>query len=314
MQRTTFLALGGAYLSQTAVARAQSALPVLRVSMPPDEDVVNCLYAMKSGIFTRLGLDVRAAAATSGSAIAAAVAGGAIEVGKSSLPALIAAHVRGIPFTLIAPAALYTSAAPNCGTIVRADSEIRSAHDLVGKTVGAQSVRGQNMLCTAAWIESQGVDSKSVHFVEVPLPAILAALDAGRIDAATLGNPTLSEALDSKRARLLSWSFDAVAKEFLLAAYFCSTEFATKNPDVVARFGRGIREASAYTNSHRAQTVDLVAKFTSISPQIIAHMTRVTCAETLDPREIQPQIDLCVKFKLIDAPFDARELVASAVK
>jgi ABC-type nitrate/sulfonate/bicarbonate transport system substrate-binding protein len=112
----------------------------------------------------------------------------------------------------------------------------------------------------------------------------------------------------------LSWSFDAVAKDFLLAAYFSSTDYASKNPDIVSRFARGIREASAYTNSHRAQTVDLIAKFTSISPQTIAHMTRVTCAETLEPREIQPQIDLCVKFKLIDAPFDARELVATAVK
>jgi len=314
MRRDVFLAVGCAYLGATATARAQTNGSIVRVSMPPDEDVVSCLYAMQSGIFRKLGLDVRADAATSGSAIAAAVAGGSIEVGKSSLPALIAAHVAGIPFTLVAPAALYTSAAPNCATIVRTDSPIRTARDLTGKIVGAQSVRGQNMLCTAAWIDSQGVDSKSVHFVEVPLPAMLAALDSGRIDAATLGNPTLSEALDSKKVRILTYPFDAVAKEFLLAAYFCSTDFASKNPDVVERFARALRQATAYTNSHRAQTVDLVSKFTSISPQIIAGMARVTCAETLDPHQIQPQIDLCVKYKLINAAFDARDLVAAVVK
>ncbi len=283
------------------------------VATAPDEDAVACLYAQQSGIFRQLGLDVTVSPSSSGSAIASGVVGGAIDIGKSSLTGLVSAYVRGVPFRLIAPSAMYSTNAPITGTIVRADSEIERARDLDGKTVSVQSIKGEMQIATMAWIDQHGGDSSSVHFIELPSTAVFQAIVSGRVDAATFANPALGDALQSKRVRVLGWTSDAIAKHFLLAAYFCTADFAQKSPDVVARFARGIALASIYTNAHPAETIDLIAKFTSVSAQNIAHMTRVTCGLALDPRDIQPVIDASVKYKMITARFDAKDMIESAL-
>lgn len=307
LARGTFLALAAAGAG-TATVRAQ-ALTALRVATSPDEDIVAALYAQQSGIFRRLGLTVSVTAAANGSAVAAAVVGGAIDIGKSSLIGLITGHARGVPFTLVAPAAEYNDDAPNTGTLVRTDSPLRSAPDLNGKTVAVPSLRGQLQVSTMNWVDQNGGDSSTIRFVELPASANLAAVDGGRVDAATFTNPDFAEALATKRTRVLGWSASSIAKHYLVAGYFCSLDWATKNADVVGRFTRGVLEGARYANTHHAETIDLIAKFTKVEPQVIASMTRVTCGTSLDPREIQPEIDAAVKYKTIPARFDARDLI-----
>jgi hypothetical protein len=43
-------------------------------------------------------------------------------------------------------------------------------------------------------------------------------------------------------------------------------------------------------------------------------MTRATYGTSLDPALIQPVIEAAAKFKLIPAPFDARELIDPALR
>jgi len=55
--------------------------------------------------FPQAGLDVTIEKLNSGGAVTAAVAGGGVEIGKSSLVSLMAARAKGIPFVVVAPAA-----------------------------------------------------------------------------------------------------------------------------------------------------------------------------------------------------------------
>lgn len=310
MLRRTFVASGFAAALAPTIVRAQS-LTTIRVSTSPDEDCVACLYATQSGLFRKAGLDVVLTANTSGSAISAAIAGGAIDIGKASLLGLIAGHVHGVPFTLVAPAALYNADAPVTATIVRADSPIKTARDLAGKTVSVQSVKGILQVVTMNWIDQQGGDSSAVKFIELPPSSVASALAAGRVDAATFTNPLLAAAVASKQAKIMAYPFDSLGKRYLMAGYFCTADYAAKNADAVARFARVIAEASAYTNTHPAETVDMVSKFTSVAADDVAHMTRVTCGIRLDPREIQPVVDVAVKYKVIPTRFDAKEMIAT---
>lgn len=268
-----------------------------------------CLYGVSSGIFRRYGLDVSVAAANSGAATSAGVVGGSIDIGKASLLGLIAGHTKGVPFTLVAPASMYSSAAPVAGTLVRSDSGIRTARDLTGKTVSVQSLKGFLQVSLMKWIDEHGGDSSSVNYIELSPSAASAALLAGRVDAATLANPTLAAALNSKKARVFAWSCDSVGKYYLQAAYFTTTDFAAKNADAIARFARAVADSSTYTNAHPAETVDMISKFTGVAPDDVTNMTRVTCGIKLDPAQIQPVVDLAVKYKIVPTRFDARELI-----
>lgn len=284
----------------------------MSVSTSPDEDAVACLYGVSSGIFRRSGLDVSVAAASSGAATSAGVVGGSIDIGKASLLGLIAGHTKGVPFTLVAPASMYSSTAPVAGTLVRSDSAIRTARDLSGKTVSVQSLKGFLQVSLMKWIDEHGGDSSSVNYIELSPSAASAALLAGRVDASTLANPTLAAALNSKKARVFAWSCDSVGKYYLQAGYFTTTDFATKNADAIARFARAVAEASTYTNAHPAETVDMISKFTGVAPEDVTNMTRVTCGTKLDPAQIQPVVDLALKYKLIATRFDAREIIWKA--
>jgi NitT/TauT family transport system substrate-binding protein len=312
MIRRRFIVSGVAAAVAPTIVRAQ-ALTTIRVGTAPDEDCVACLYAQQSGMFRKAGLDVTVTANTSGSAITAAILGGALDIGKASLLGLIAGHVHGMPVTIVAPAALYNAEAPITATIVRADSPIKTAKDLSGKTVSVQSVKGILQIVTMNWIDQQGGDSSAVRFLELPPSSVAAALSAGRVDAATFSNPLMAAALASKQARVLSYPFDSLGKRYLMAGYFCTTDYAAKNADALARFTRVVAEASAYTNTHQAETVDMVSKFTSVSAEDITHMARVTCGIKLDPREIQPVVDVAVKYKIIPARFDAKDICAPSI-
>jgi NitT/TauT family transport system substrate-binding protein len=308
LSRETFLALSAAFAGTAASVQGQG-LTTLHVATSPDEDIVAALYAQQSGIFRRLGLNVIVTPAPSGSAVASAIIGGALEIGKSSLIGLITAHSRGVPFTLVAAASEWNGDAPTNGTLVRSDSQLRTARDLAGKTVAVPALRGQLQVATMAWVDQNGGDSSTVRFVELPAAANIGALDTGRIDAATFVNPNFAEALATKRTRLFASVSSSIAKHYLAAGYFCTVDWATKNADIVRTFARGIVESSRYCNDHHAETVGLIAGFTKIDPQVIARMERVTIGVSLDPVEIQPQIDVAVKYKTIPTRFDAREII-----
>jgi ABC-type nitrate/sulfonate/bicarbonate transport system substrate-binding protein len=291
---------------------AAQTLPAVRIASAPDEDIVGALWGVESGIFKRHGLDVTVTKANSGAAVGAAVAGGSIDVGKSSLFSLINAHVRGLPFVLLAPAGIYDTKAPIAGMVVAKTSSLRTAAELNGKVLSVSSLNDQNQIAMQAWIDQHGGDSKSVKIIELPSSAATDAIAAGRVDAATLGNPILSEAIESGKCRLFARSFDAIAPRFILAAYFCTADYAAKNRDTILRFKRAIAESSNYVDKHQNETVDVVARFSGISPDVIRSMTRTLAGSSLDPKLVQPLIDIAARYKIIPASFEAKTMFYQA--
>jgi NitT/TauT family transport system substrate-binding protein len=312
MLRREFISTSAAFALTSGVAAAQTpaGLTLLHAASAPDEDVLGALWAQDSGIFRRFGLDVRLQPMNSGSAVGAAVIGGAIEMGKSSLISLITAHTKGIPFVCVAPAGVYSSKAPVVGMLVKKGSPIKTARDLNGKTLSVPSLNDQYSIAIRAWMDQHGGDSTSVKFLELPNSSVPQAIDDGRIDAASIANPILSEALDSGKVQVIGRTFDAIAPTFIQACYFVTADYANKNRDVVERFAKAIAESGAYCNAHHDATVQILSDFTKVAPQTIRAMTRTTIGTTLDPRLIQPVIDSAAKYKAIPSSFDAREMIA----
>jgi NitT/TauT family transport system substrate-binding protein len=307
MRRRAVLAAGAVLAVAPAVGGAQT-LAKLRVAASPDEDILSALWGAQSGIFRKYGLDVDVQRANSGSAVAAAVVGGSIDIGKSSPMALLTAHARGVPFLLEAPASIYSSDAPYAALICAKDATYKTGRDLNGKTIAVSSLGDLYTVVNSAWIDATGGDSKTVKWLELPSAAVPEAIAAGRVDAATMSNPILVDALASGKTRVLAYSFDAIGKRFVAALYFTSTDFASKNADTLARFRKGLYEASAYVNTHRAETVDTVVKFTGYPPETVRKMQRVTMGFSLDPKLIEPMLEAGVKYKVIPHSFDIKEM------
>jgi NitT/TauT family transport system substrate-binding protein len=309
MNRATFAGLSaGAMLLAPALAASQS-LPTIRVSTTIDEDAAGVLYGVDAGLFARGGVDVQLQKLNNGAAVAAAVIGGSVDIGKSSTMQLVTAHSKGIPFVIIASAVNFTNDILNAGFVVAKDSPIKTGKDFNGKTLSCAALHDLFSLAMSAWIDQHGGDSRTVKYIELPNAAAPDALLGGRIDGATLANPRLTQALASGQVRLLGQSFSAIAPRFMAAAFFSTADWLAKNRDAANRFRKTLEEASKYVNDHHAETADMVARFSGLDPKALSDMQRSELSTTLDPKLLQPLIDRAARYQAIPKAFDARELL-----
>ncbi len=312
LTRRAALTAGLGVLAAGAVARAQTPAPdllTLRLASSPADDTMPVLYAQQTGAFRRAGLDVQLTRATSGAAVASAVAGGSLDIGKSSVVSILTAHAKGLPFVWIAPASMYNPAAPDGGLIVAANSPLKTGRDLNGKIVATPALGDLNTIATRAWVDQNGGDSKTIQFVEVPVAAQAAAVDEGRVAAAGIINPFLGAAIASGKARFLAPFYSAIALKFMLSGWFTTADFAVKHHDAIAAFQRIIEAASPYTNAHHAETAPLLASWSGITLEQAAHAPRMTMGTRIGAEDIQPVIDLLARYAVIPKPFDARDVI-----
>jgi NitT/TauT family transport system substrate-binding protein len=290
-------------------ARGQTLTP-LTVGGSPIDSYKTVYYARQAGIFRKYGLDVTPTIINSGTAALSALAGGSIQVAFTSLFGVIEAHARGINFQIVAPAQAYSSDAPTAGLLVRKDSTIKTGADFNGKTIASLALKDLNALATLAWIDKNGGDSKTVKVIELPVAALLPALTEGRIDGMTTTPPFLDQAVASGSARILAKSYDALAKHFYASIFVATKDYVDKNRDTMSRFARAMHESIVYTNAHLPETVDLVASYSGIPASVIANSNRATAGEYVDTRDVQPLIDVAVRYGLIPTGFSADDLIS----
>jgi NitT/TauT family transport system substrate-binding protein len=306
--RATALLFGGAALGSAAArARAQTNAP-LRVGTILLEAAAEVYFAQDQGFFAKAGLDVNVQLFDNGPAIAAASVSNAIDIGYGTVDALAAIHQKNVPLVIIAPSAEYLSPTTQdtSALLVPASSPVQSGRDLAGKTVAVIALNGITHTAARAWIDQNGGDSAQVKFIEIPPPAMGAALAAGRIDAAWVTEPFLNAAKRSSRA--LVYGFDAIAKHFLLNVWFTTVAWARAHPDDVRRFAAAMRDTAQWANANHAQSAAIVAKYTKIDPALVATMTRSHYAEAVTPALLQPVVDISAKYNNF-APFPAQDLI-----
>jgi NitT/TauT family transport system substrate-binding protein len=292
-------------------ASAQTSLTVLRVAGVQTDDITPLIYAIKTGMFARAGLDVESVPTNSGSATAAAVVSGSYEIGKSSLTSLMNAHLHDVPLVVIAAGVVHESKKPFAKLVALPNSTYRSGKDFTGKTVAVSALNDLSTASVDSWIDKTGGDAKSVHFVELPVSEMQAAVTQHRIDAAFMLYPALAEAVSSGQVRVVSVPYDAIAPFFVLSGWFTTTDYATKHPDVIRKFVDVMYRAAAYTNSHQADTAPMMSNLTKVPMSIYATMVRVDAATGTNPRDWQPLIDAAAKYGVIPRTFPAKEFIWS---
>ena len=296
-----------AFAALGAPGSAQSR-PVIRVATLASEAAAEVFYAQELGFFANAGIDVDIRTMQNGAAVASAVASEAADVGWTTPASLSIARQKGIPFLIVAPAVLYTSAAPFSALFVAAGSSIRTARDLRGKVIGANGLATMTVFGPRAWIDGNGGDSSQVRFLEVPFSAMVDALVAGRVDAAEIGEPALAVA--AARAHLLAYPMSAVANEFMFGVWFGSAAWVKAHPDLVARFAGAIHTTAVWANkpANQKHSGAILSRFTKIPTAVIATMTRARYGESLTPAMIQPVVDVTARYEHFPS-FPAGELI-----
>lgn len=313
MKRAGALAAFGVLAASAArPLRAQTLTP-LRIGCGVADPSSEPFYAAKLGLFAKRGLDVQITQFTSGASEAAAVAGGSIAIGESNCLSTAAAHLRGVPFIYIAPAAQYSSAAPTTVMVCAKDAPYRTGKDLAGKTLGVPALHDSAQLGPMAWVEKTGGDPYALHYVELPASEAPAAIVRGSIDAAPINEPFVHLGLATGQIRVLSDCFDAIAPAFYQNGWFTTTSWLAANRAAATAFAEAIMEAGHWANRNQKESAAIFKEHSKVAPEVIDVMNRSVFAERFDPSLMQPVLDASAHFKLLDRTFPATEIMAKLV-
>jgi ABC-type nitrate/sulfonate/bicarbonate transport system substrate-binding protein len=302
----TLLAIAAAFTGATSRISAQE-LTKLRVATAPNDGGAEAYYALDMGFFKKAGLDVQVTTLSNGAIIASGVASGAFDIGSSAISSIASAHERGIPFVIVAPAALWSSDRITTALVIAKNSPIKTAKDLDGKTVAVNALQSVNHVGPQAWMEQNGGDPSTVKFIEIPFPAMPAALESHRIDAAMLTEPALDISVNSG-ARILAAPYDAISKKFLFLGWISTSKWVEAHPDTARKFAAVIAQTARWANANPSQSARILEKYTRLP--VGAAMARVLYPERSNPSDAQPFIDAATRFRVLSKTFPAGEIFA----
>lgn len=311
MQRRTFLHATGAAAAASALplrAPAQNApLTTITLASTTSDDMTPILYAQQAGIFRKYGLDAQIQRMTNGAAGIEGLLSGTFDFAKGSVTTILSAHEQHVPITIVGEAYLNSPAAS--AFMVLKDSPIQAGKDFNDKLVASATIGDIGTIALSAWVDQHGGNAKSIKFVEIPFPATGAAIETGRVAAGVASNPQMTVALEGGKLRAIPEIMNSIAPFYNEVAWATTQDYSSKHPDIVRAFVRAYGEAVTYTNAHHAETIPLIAAYTTIDPAVIARMTRVQAWPSVTVAHLQPLIDACVKYGFLKARFPAVDVI-----
>lgn len=306
MRRSTALATTAAVLAAPSQLRAQAEIS-LRVAAAIQDTNAQAYYAEAAGFFKSANLKVEIVPFASTGAIISALVGGAIDVATAGPLSVVAAREQGIPLSFIAPGGLYDQAAPTTLLMTSKTSTLKTAHDLEGKTVAAQSLHGLTEISVGSWMARNHADPATVKYVEMPSTTMPPALERGQIDAAVIAEPSLAIARTTTRE--LADVYAAIGKQWYISAWFVHDAWLAKNRDVARAFVQAITKTQDWANTHHAETAKMLQAVAKLTDDNIAHMVRARYGTRLDVRLLQPIMDASVKIGITKGTVSAREML-----
>jgi NitT/TauT family transport system substrate-binding protein len=298
------VAFAGAVSGRVSAQRA-----TLRVGSVPADPFAEAYYAQDMGFFAKAGLDVEITNFSNGAGSTTAVAGGAIDIGISTVTMMANAALHGVPMVYIAGGALYDDRAPSAVLCVAKNSTITEPKDFEGKVIAIAALHDGTHLGAAAYLIKNGIDLGKVSFIEMPFPVMGAALRRGTIAGAMIAEPFVTASADD--IRVFALAEGAVAPRYMAGGWFALQTWVDANRDVARRFTAVIYQTARWANANRTRSGEILQKYSKIDQTTLDHMTRSTYAEELTPALIDPNLQWASRLKFTDRLVTAKEMIAT---
>jgi len=283
----------------------------IKVGVVPVVDVAPLYLGIDKGFFEDEGLEVEPVVAQGGAAIIPAVVAGDQEIGFSNVVSLMLGQTQDLPVKIISQGIQATDDSENdtAAIAVKGSSDIQEPADLEGKTIAINTLNNISQLTVTAALDSEGVDTSTLHFVEVPLPDMVGQLEAGQIDAAGLVEPFVTTGKNAGQRMII---YDRVATEpkMTVATYFTSDSYLESNPDVVASFVKAMNKSLEYATEHPDEARQAIANYTQIPPDVLADVVLPLWQEDLNVDSIENTAQLMVDQGIADSMPDVDKLIA----
>lgn len=154
----------------------------------------------------------------------------------------------------------------NTAIIARKDRGITAPSDLKGKKIGVALGTTSDFL-TDSFLKAHGIENKQVKIIDMTPDKMVAALNTGKIDAASLWNPPLRQLQNELGDKGLSFYGEMYFSEtFCIAA---KTDFVEEHPEATKKFLRAIIKAEEFVREHPEDARRLSAEFIKLDRNIL---------------------------------------------
>jgi NitT/TauT family transport system substrate-binding protein len=301
---TTGVSLAAALLPRSAAAQTPA---TVRIATTLAESFAEPIFADELGFYKKAGLTVEITRYAGGEPSEAAVVSGNADIGITTPIQLANAVSHDLPLRLIGWCGQYSKPQPALYTAK--DSPLRTARDLIGKTIGVNALGTMNFLGVATWLTKNGVDVKQVRAIEVPFAAIPAALERGTIDAGVIAEPFIT--MHAADMRMLAPAFEVMGPHWSICVWFSRIDFIKAQPALIKRCMDVAYDTAKYVNAHPEATNPIIAKYAKIAPETVAAMMHTQFAEGPAPDTVRIQLEAAYRFKLLPRPLTVTDLTST---
>ena len=294
---------GAGGLEQTTVQ--VGALPII--------DFAAVQRAFLGGYFAAEGLDIEFIPVQGGAAAIPLLVNGELDLTWSAMNSIIAAQDKRVAEARgglrVLPGSGYAAAENTFVMLALPGREyLATPQDLPGKKIAINTLGSIARLAANTAMAANGVDPRSVSYVEVPFPDMIPALANRQVDAIVVVEPQLTQAgLQLGATALLNVASGPTAN-LPEAALTTTAEFARTNPNTMAAFARALARGQADMND-RTLVEQTVTAYTKIDAGTATLLRVGTWPATLTAIDLQRVAGLMQTDAALPPDFDVTPLL-----
>ncbi|MEU5703980.1 ABC transporter substrate-binding protein [Streptomyces aurantiacus] len=290
--------------------KASGGTATVEVGLIPIVDVAPLYLGQKKGFYSDRGIKLSLTSAQGGAAIVPGVVSGQFDFGFSNTTSLLVADSKNVPVKAVVNGVASTGeeGADFAELAVKKGSPLKSAKDVEGKKVAANTLNNICDTSTRESVRKDGGDPSKVEFVEMPFDQMGAALEGGRVDAACVVEPALAGIKAKGGTSIASLFFD-VSPDLTVAMYFTSRQYAQQNPEMVKKFQEATAASLKYADSHPDEVREIITTYTKIPAPLVKTLTLPRWPAEPDRASIERLSELGVQDGLFEKAPDLDKLL-----
>jgi NitT/TauT family transport system substrate-binding protein len=282
--------------------------PDVVVAVVPAEAQAGLYIAQAEGLFARVGLHVTIKPVVSGLDVIPAMLHGSVDITGGQYPSFIGAEAAGIANMHILAAGF--SLGPNVNEVLAAPSaHIRSPAGLKGKTIAVNALNSVSADLVYTALAPYGITPAQVHLVVLPFPAMPAALATGKITAAYLTEPFVTEAVRKYGAEEVADLDSGPTQNLPLTGYGVLASWAARYPRTAAAFARAVQEGNTIAATNLATLQQVLGKVLHLSPDISGVMATGSFPTSVNAVQVQRVADLMLQYGQLKHRFNVNALI-----
>ncbi len=284
--------------ASSAAGAATSASPVaVTAGNGPFLSNADLYLTKQKGYFSRNGLTVTIATLSAGANAVPQLLNDSMQFAAVDMPTAITAVAHHVPITIVAP---NTVGSPGpigyAGVVTLGSSDIKTASDLIGKTVAVNQLNGTAEILVKAYLDHASIDWKQVKFVQVAPPQFLATLQSHHADGAVFGEPLITIA-KSMGMRLLFNLEQTTVPNQATFVYIAAKSYVAAHPAAVQAFVSALLKGQVQASANPDLVREIAKTSTQIAPKLLAAVTLPTFGgKPVVEADVQKWIDLMVKY------------------